>query len=42
VTLSHTVALFSAEESRRAKYGKPDAHLYDVCYILDKTLQPKR
>jgi len=20
-----------------AKYAKPDAHLYEVCYLLDKT-----
>jgi hypothetical protein len=22
------------------KYGKPDAHLYEVCYVLDKSEGP--
>jgi|SRR5215472_10986652 len=25
-----------------AKFGKPDAHLYDVCYLLDKSDRPNR
>ena len=24
------------------KYAKPDAHLYEVCYILDKTKEPEK
>jgi hypothetical protein len=24
------------------KYAKPDAHLYEVCYILDKSSEPER
>src|SRR6516164_6413761 len=25
-----------------AKYAKPDAHLYEICYLLDKTDQQSR
>lgn len=24
------------------KYAKPDAHLYEVCYVLDKTIESER